>query len=289
MITAPILAGIIKKRSFYITIVSAQNQLNITKEWLTSLGWDGKLSVVVTNSSSIGSNSTSYPALTISATMPVGAKLTLLNVGSIIGMGGAGGNTVRQGNNPGQPGGLGLSVTTPVIISNSGIIAGGGGGGGSGGEWTSGTWGTNGHSPGGGGGGGRSNAIYNSSGGLGEGWGYATGGTGYAGTYYNGGSGGTAPACSGNESWGDPTSGAAGSDSYGAGSAGSGGLIITSPNNAIQGGSGGGGGSWGSAGGRGGNSAHGDAGGSGGAGGAAIAGNGNITWLSTGNRYGSIS
>ena len=148
-----------------------------------------------------------------------------------------------------QNGGTGLNVTAPVIIDNRGIIAGGGGNGGNYGD------------------------PYYSGNGADQ----------------NAATAGASGSASGTTGRTTATNGAAGNNSYGAtgtGYQGAGGIawVGTDAKPGC-----GGGGAWGSSGGVSGN-------GSSpaltlnppGAGGAAVSGNSNITWTTTGNRYGSI-
>ena len=95
----------------------------------TAAGWDGNDYLVVTNSAIISSNTTGSAALTISGSFPNG--VLLINNGTIVGMGGRGGNAPGVG----QPGGNALAVSSSVTINNAGTIAGGGGGGGSSGSF----------------------------------------------------------------------------------------------------------------------------------------------------------
>ena len=245
-----------KANQFAFTISSNQTNANLAT-LATNAGWNGSSKVVATIGSGvyISSNSTGTPALTVNGSFAGGVEL--INNGYIVGMGGNGGSA---NSGSGSTGGTALSVFTVISITNNGTIGGGGGGGGAGG------WGriTDGYQAfryanGGGGGGGRSSAAANSSGGTG-------GGTGGAGPVSAAGSGG---------------GGATGSNYGGGGYA--------------YGGGGGSGGNWGSNGNGGGTGGHvsgiggGSGGGGGGAGGAAVSGNGNITWVATGTRLGSIA
>ena len=245
-----------KANQFAFTISSNQTNANLAT-LATNAGWNGSSKVVATIGSGvyISSNSTGTPALTVNGSFAGGVEL--INNGYIVGMGGNGGSA---NSGSGSAGGTALSVFTVISITNNGTVAGGGGGGGAGG------WGriSDGYQAyryanGGGGGGGRSSAAANSSGGTG-------GGTGGAGTVSSAGSGG----------------GGATVSNYGGGGY-------------AYGGGGGSGGNWGSNGNGGGTGGHvsgiggGSGGGGGGAGGAAVSGNGNITWVATGTRLGSIA
>jgi hypothetical protein len=258
--------------TFSFTISSNQTNANL-RTLAVNAGWNQSSKVVATISGGvvISSNSTGTPALTINGSFP--GTVDLINNGTIAGMGGAGGygaNTFNfndgklQNGQAGFSGGLALSVSTAVSITNgSGTIAGGGGGGGGGANYDSKFYGTAG---GGSGGGGRSSNT-NSAGGPatvgGPGtnpasWIYPGGGAGNAGTFSSAGTGGAGGVYSGRPA-----------------------------------GSGGTGGGWGSSG------ATGNAppppptvfftAGAGGGGGGAVSGNSNISWVSFGTRLGAIS
>ena len=174
--------------------------------------------------------------------------IEVTNNGYIVGMGGNGGNM----DNAGLPGGPALAVSSAVSIRNTGVIAGGGGGGGAGYTWG---WnGLNRSSPGSGG----ASGLTAASGGSGlPGWsgpGYSSAGPNSRGLYATGGA-------SYNWGWGGR---------------------MSSP--------GGIGGAWGTAGDNGGtvDGVYNYTGYAGGAGGAAVTGNGNVTWLATGTRYGAL-
>ena len=95
-------------------------------------GWGGSAAVIATIpiSKIVYSTSTATPALTINGAFPAG--VTLINNGTIVGMGGAGGTGASTiGAAPGGAGGTGLAVSVPVTVTNTnGVISGGGGGGG---------------------------------------------------------------------------------------------------------------------------------------------------------------
>jgi hypothetical protein len=249
---------------FNIIISSNQTNLNLRSLALSS-GWNeiSKLIVTINAGIYISSNTTSTPALTISGAFQNG--LTLINNGSVVGMGGAG----NQGAPVGAPGGNGfsggtaLSVSSGVTIDNaSGVIAGGGGGGGGGGSFQD---NDSGYGWAGGGGGGGQSGLTNS----------AAGAAG-TGTYF--------------QRSRDSAAGTAGTVS----AAGSGGIGAAAPFAQYYAGAGGNGGSWGSAGSTGGSSNP-PGGhtpqppGSGGTAGAAVSGNSNITWTAFGTRLGTIS
>ena len=134
-----------------------------------SAGWNELSAVIATIDSGVvlSGNTAGYSTAALTIDGAWNSGVSLINLGVIVGRGGAGGgggragDTVTSGSN-GQTGGTALKVTSAVSINNaSGTIAGGGGGGGGG---TSG--GANGSGGGGGGGGGRSSNT-NSSGGAG--------------------------------------------------------------------------------------------------------------------------
>lgn len=87
-------------------------------------GWNGTGAITATVTSNIGATNTSTAALTIDGEYPAGVSL-IVNPGVYIV--GAGGRGVAYGKP--TSGGLAISVTVPVSITNNGIIGGGGGGG----------------------------------------------------------------------------------------------------------------------------------------------------------------
>jgi hypothetical protein len=114
-------------RVFQYTISGSMQELNITSSWLTSVGWNGVMPVLITIQAGryVWSNSTSTAGLTISY------PITLENYGYIIGKGGNGGASWGNGGNGGPA--LATNVSGIIINNNSGAyIAGGGGGGASG-------------------------------------------------------------------------------------------------------------------------------------------------------------
>lgn len=248
-----------KSNAFSFTISSNQTNANLRTLAITA-GWNQSSALVATISSGvyISSNSTGTPALTVSGSFPGGVSLT--NNGYIVGMGGNGGTGAGQygAGSGGAAGGLALSVSAAISITNNNTIAGGGGGGGGGARrYEDSYW------CGGGGGGGRSSAAANTSGG-------SRGTTALEpGTAAVNGTGGTVS------------------------TAGGGGSGAKNNRNLAVGGNGGGGGGWGSVGGGGGSGLAGVGspygGGGGGSGGGAVSGNSNITWVATGTRLGSIS
>lgn len=134
-----------KSNQFSFTISSNQTNANL-RTLAVNAGWNQttRVAATIAGGVSISSTSTGTPALTISGSFPGGVDL--INNGSIVGMGGLGGNgaaasvfpnppsNLRAGTN-GSPGGIALSASVAVTITNNGTIGGGGGGGGGGGAW----------------------------------------------------------------------------------------------------------------------------------------------------------
>lgn len=260
-----------KANAFPFNIASNTTNANL-RSLAVAAGWNQASNVIATINAgvTIYSTSTGTPALTINGSFPAG--VSLINNGVILGMGGNGGNGAnaypwysagdsRNIGTAGTSGGLALSVSVAVSITNNNRIAGGGGGGGGGGaaHWS---YGKAGESwAGGGGGGGGINFGSAGARGIGTGGSSPSNGTaGSAGTLTSNGGGGAG----GN---GSPTFGGAGGagGSYGSsGSTGGNGTWTQSPGS-------------------------GSAGQSGGAAGGAVAGNANITWVATGTRNGGIS
>jgi hypothetical protein len=239
------------------TISSNQVNLNLFSYAGSPSCTGGSYTFTISPGVTVYSNNTAMPALT-TGTWPSGTTLTLVNGGSIIGMGGAGGSgniTPAWSGNPGYPGGDAVSVTTNVTITNNGMIAGGGGGGG-GGAQTVQRFGQQGA----GGGGGQSFSSSAGGGGVNI--------SGAGGTQSSGGNGG---------GYFDP---------YGiGGAAGVNGTTGNAIGTYVCGGGGGGG--YGAYGGTG--ATHGQVPGAGGAPGKAVNANGNtIIWLATGTRYGAL-
>jgi hypothetical protein len=123
------------KRNYEYTVSSNTTNINLNS-LATSLGWGGTLPIVFTltiNSGvSLGSSSTSNPALLISS-FPAGTEINIINNGYIVGAGGAGGNgRWRTAGDAGSNGGDALSIAYATNITNNGTIGGGGVGGGGG-------------------------------------------------------------------------------------------------------------------------------------------------------------
>lgn len=236
-------------KQFAFTIGTTYSSTQDLRTLAFAAGWNGSDPVVATISSGviISSNTTASAALIVSGSFPSG--VSLINNGSIVGMGGRGG----EANAAGSPGGASVAVSTAVSITNNGTFAGGGGGGGAGISW-----GWNGlqrSTPGSGGASGLTQAT--APGPL-----YPGTSAGGQASQYNPSTGMySTPGASQNWGYGGRVS------SYG-----------------------GAGGTWGTQGQQGGNIDGLPGGGYlGGVGGAAVSGNGYVTWLATGTRYGSLS
>jgi hypothetical protein len=245
-------------------------------------GWNGTSRVIATNNGTINSGSTGSYALTISGSFPGGVEF--INNGLIVGRGGNGGKggngvATDSGSQTGYTNGINNAANFPVVgsgagpaliasvavtITNNATIAGGGGGGG----------------------GGAAGANSYSRGVAGTGGGGGGGGIGVS----------SAGAAGGQQltQSGLPSPGTAGNETS-SGTGGRGGFSNLSFGFFKEGGPGGAGGGYGS---------NGSTGGAwsgnpapyvqqspaaGGASGAAIAGNGNISWVTFGNRFGGIS
>lgn len=256
-----------KANQFSFSIASNTANLDV-RAAAVSAGWNGTSKVVCTINSGVYvySNSTGSYACTISGSFPGG--LSLVNNGVIVGRGGDGGQAGRGHADSasyriypsgGASGGPAFIVSTAVSVTNNGSINGGGGGGGGG-------WG--------GAGGCKGPTTYWSgaggSGGIGGSSGGGNSGIAINGCGCPGGSGGA--------------NGASGTLTAAGGSVLPGNCFF-----AVGAGAGGAGGGYGAGGGTGVPNGYGDASAGGGAGGAAVVGNGNITWVATGTRNGSIS
>jgi hypothetical protein len=243
-----------KANQFNLTISSNQTNANL-RTLAINAGWNQSTKLVATINSGVyvSSNATNTPALTVSGSFPNGVEL--INNGFIVGMGGAGGaggQAFANNGASGLAGGLAVSVSSPISISNTGTIAGGGGGGGGGSlGGASDPYGSY-YVSGGSGGGGRSSSFSSLGGAI------------------------------TNTSFGQSQNGGAGTLS----SAGAGGNAAYSYAYS----KGGNGGEWGATGSAGGNAPGWSfSPGGGGAGGGAVSGNANITWVATGTRLGSIT
>jgi len=222
--------------------------------------------LTVASGVTVGGSTTTLPALDIDTSWASGDTLTLINNGTIAGMGGNGGKGAGSvAGSAGSPGGPGLRAQRAVNVTNNGTIAGGGGGGG-GGEvraesYTDKTGSYTFYYPGGGGGGGRS-AGTNSAGG-------APGGPSVGGAqgFASAGGAGTnlAPGAGGFRTYYGSTGGGVGGSGGAYGAAGASGAAST-------GGGAAGAGPY-----------------AGGAAGAAVLGNSNITWNLFGTRLGAVT
>ena len=159
------------RRDFLFSILSNQTNANL-RSLAVSAGWNQQSHAVATIAAGvdISSNNTNTAALTINGSWPGG--VTLINKGTVHGMGGAGGrggadaSTGSANGSNGAAGGTGLAVTVGgVTVDNQGTISGGGGGGGGGGGIWNDSRGDKAGFAGGGGGGGQSSRTTNSSGG----------------------------------------------------------------------------------------------------------------------------
>jgi hypothetical protein len=220
-------------------------------------GWNGSSALVATNTGTIQSSSTGTPALTVSGLFPGG--VSLINNALIVGRGGnggAGGTSREPFQNPGTPGsagGVAISASVPISITNNSTVAGGGGGGGGGGSYGL-------ARSGGGAGGGGGGGIGVSSGAAGgtSRFGSATGSPGSGGTTTTAGGGGSGAAVGGG-------SGGAGGTGGGYGSNGANGNIFTGWPGPVT------------------------PGGGGGTAGGCTSGNSNITWVVAGTRLGPLN
>lgn len=120
--------------TIYLTIAANTNNYNIHSA-LGSPASAVKVRVTINSGVIVGSTSTGAYSLT-TAGLPSGSTVTIINNGSILGRGGAGGAAVcgmMYSGNPGGAGGPALQITVATTIQNNNVIGGGGGGGGSGG------------------------------------------------------------------------------------------------------------------------------------------------------------
>ena len=223
-----------KSRSFNANIVISGNvdRYNLYNA-VVALGWNQSvmvnISVVINSGVYVYSSTTATPAF-VTGSFPAGSSISIVNNGTIVGMGGAGGNASAGA---GQPGGGAFLAQTSIILTNNSTIAGGGGGGGAGGYFTFSTGYLVAYHGGYGGSGGQSGLV-NSSGGSGINYpGYSTnpGGSGAVGTIsaagasqYNTYAPGTYGVGGAGGSWG--ASGAVGG-SGGAGAGGAGGFCTS--------------------------------------------------------------
>lgn len=124
-------------------IVIRQNMANFNAMTAAiGLGWDQvsplALTVIVEPTVVVHSIINGQPAMTTGDGWPSGSRFTLMNKGTVIGIGGRGGRggTAQlpsvSGGFPGEAGGTALDIYLQSVIVNSGLMAGGGGGGGGG-------------------------------------------------------------------------------------------------------------------------------------------------------------
>lgn len=237
------------------------------------------ITVAIPASVAVGSTTTGAYAMLVPSAFDAGDTVTIVNQGTIIGMGGGGGpgggmfGPAAGGGAGGGSGGNAVYVNRPTTIVNNGTIAGGGGGGGGGGGYQ-----TGGNIPGapakyafaGGGGGGGGGAGFNAGGGGGPGPAPAypaptQGQSGSPGTYTSGGAGGLG----GNQSpLGSFRAGDGGAGGGRGASGASGGAGPFSPGNSGR---------------------YSPPGGGGGAAGYYIVGNPFVTWPATGTRQGNVA
>ncbi len=117
----------------FLTIGYELINYNIRNALMEATGWDGQVPIAVDVTIApgiwVGSDSTSKPAIT-TGKFPAGSVVRLINNGTILGAGGAGGNNPATGNGTvGSPGGPAVDLQYPLTIVNNGDIWGGGGGG----------------------------------------------------------------------------------------------------------------------------------------------------------------
>lgn len=126
-------AAIVFKKTLNIT--SNVNNYNLYNAAVAA-GWPPakriRLTLNIASGVTVGSTSTSIPALDISGFKAVD-DITVINSGSILGKGGAGGlggTSTSVNGQPGQPGGAAIRVVSPskIKLTNNGVIGGGSGG-----------------------------------------------------------------------------------------------------------------------------------------------------------------
>lgn len=128
--------------AFSATISANTANYNLRAAAVTA-GWNQVLPLNATVTINAGvyvySTNTGTYAFDTGSTFPTGTTLALINNGTILGMGGRGGNSVGtesggyySGTVSGAVGGPGIIARYAISITNNGIISGGGGGGGGG-------------------------------------------------------------------------------------------------------------------------------------------------------------
>lgn len=231
-------SGVISLQKFYgtqnafvfnATIASNTQNYNI-KSAAIAAGWNQVLPLIATitiNSGVVvGSSSVGTYALQTGSTFPSGSSLTIVNNGTIVGMGGNGGGAVGSGNGPpGTAAGPALLVQQAITIYNNNIIGGGGGGGGGGGAGRSARFGWT--AAGGAGGGGAGNNAGSPNGST------LSGGAGFLGGVFGSERGGTGGAGGGLGSTGGTGQNGSGSAASGIGGAGGAGGACTAGNSLI--------------------------------------------------------
>jgi hypothetical protein len=118
-----------KSNTWVGTISSNQTNLNLYS-WATSNGYPGSGNAQITIAPGVyvyGAAAVVGAALCVSSSFPPGG-LTLINNGYIMGAGGCGSPSRCGGSQ--VPGGVALSIATPITLTNNSFIGGGGGGGG---------------------------------------------------------------------------------------------------------------------------------------------------------------
>lgn len=124
------------------TTIAAETTNYDMRQAAVKAGWDGvhplRMALTVAPGITVGSINADVPALTTGVGFPDGSQLALENNGRILGAGGAGGSGGSALVWGGQAlpvvlakaGGDALRAQTPLVVTNTGTIAGGGGGGG---------------------------------------------------------------------------------------------------------------------------------------------------------------
>lgn len=132
-------------KSFVFALTISSNTYNYNLATAApGAGWPGSSAIQLTINPGVvvGSTSTGTFALQIPSALNPAPSITVINNGTVIGMGGGGGTGGSGFASPGFPaitgtpgaiGGNALFVGRPAIITNNGTFAGGGGGGGGGG------------------------------------------------------------------------------------------------------------------------------------------------------------
>lgn len=115
--------------AFSPTLASTTTNYNVYSA-VQAAGWDGArpllATITVPGGGVVGATSTGLYAFSTGSGFPAGSVIALVNNGTIVGAGGAGGNWGTVG----SAGGSALWAQFPLTVTNNGTIAGGGGGGG---------------------------------------------------------------------------------------------------------------------------------------------------------------